>query len=132
MDFPPEDGRRYPRKGLATEWLLGLTVGNTIQIMHKEPARFRLPPPPLPSSIAVQMPLLMIGPGTGVAVFLAFCQYLLKEKLCNPESFLDVPRYLFFGCRILEKDSLYLDELKSYVREGILTELILCESQGQS
>ncbi|EYB98390.1 hypothetical protein Y032_0131g1595 [Ancylostoma ceylanicum] len=97
--------------------------------MHKEPARFRLPPPSIPSSDAARMPLLMIGPGTGVAVFLAFCQHLLNIKLNEPENFPTVKRYLYFGCRNLEKDSLYLDELKSYVREGILTELILCESR---
>ncbi|RCN23989.1 oxidoreductase NAD-binding domain protein [Ancylostoma caninum] len=129
MHFTAENGRRYARNGLATDWLLGLKVGDMIKIMHKETARFRLPPPSLPSSDAARMPLLMVGPGTGVAVFLAFCQHLLNIKLNNPENCLDVPRYLYFGCRNLEKDSLYLDELKSYVREGILTELILCESR---
>ncbi|KAK5980782.1 Methionine synthase reductase [Trichostrongylus colubriformis] len=130
MNFTVEDGRRYPRKGLATEFLLGLKVDDTVQIMHKEPARFRLPPPPQPSSCAKDMPLIMVGPGSGVSVFLAFCQHLLNVKLSDPESFPDVPRYLYFGCRKLEKDALYLDELKSYVREGILSELILCESRG--
>ncbi|KAJ1360129.1 FAD binding domain [Parelaphostrongylus tenuis] len=131
MSFSAEDGRRYERKGLATEWLLNLRVGDTVQIMRKEPARFRLPPPPLMPSSALQMPLLMVGPGTGVAVFLAFCQYLLNSKLNNPQNFPDVPRYLYFACRNLEKDALHIDEMKSYVREGILTELILCESCGQ-
>ncbi|XGW11664.1 hypothetical protein V3C99_012834 [Haemonchus contortus] len=130
MTFTAEDGRRYPRKGVATEYLLGLKVNDIVQIMHKEPARFRLPPPPLPSTCAKDMHLLMVGPGTGVAVFLAFCQHLLNMKLSDPGNFPDVPRYLYFGCRNMEKDALYLDELKSYVREGILTELILCESQG--
>uniref|UniRef100_A0A0K0DGC8 Methionine synthase reductase n=1 Tax=Angiostrongylus cantonensis TaxID=6313 RepID=A0A0K0DGC8_ANGCA len=131
MTFTAEDGRRYERKGLATEWLLSLRVGDTVQIMRKEPARFRLPPPPLQPSCALQMPLLMIGPGTGVSVFLCFCQYLLNSKLNDPQNFPDVPRYLYFGCRNLEKDALYIDEMKSYVREGILTELILCESRGE-
>ncbi|RCN26311.1 hypothetical protein ANCCAN_27963, partial [Ancylostoma caninum] len=114
MHFTAENGRRYARNGLATDWLLGLKVGDMIKIMHKEPARFRLPPPSLPSSDAARMPLLMVGPGTGVAVFLAFCHHLLNIKLNNPENFSDVPRYLYFGCRNLEKDSLYLDELKSH------------------
>lgn len=130
MSFTAEDGRRYPRKGLATDWLLTLKVDDKIQIMHKEPARFRLPPPPLPSTCAKDMPLLMVGPGTGVAVFLAFCQHLLNLKLSDAKNFPDVPRYLYFGCRNLDRDALYIDELKSYVREGILKELILCESQG--
>ena len=62
----------------------------------------------------------------------------------NPENFPKIPRYLYFGCRNFEKDYiyrllcflflsfLYRDELESYVREGILTELIACESQGTS
>uniref|UniRef100_A0A1I7XU96 Methionine synthase reductase n=1 Tax=Heterorhabditis bacteriophora TaxID=37862 RepID=A0A1I7XU96_HETBA len=121
---------RYPRKGLASEWLSNLHVGDKIQMMRKEPARFRLPPPPAPPSSASQIPLLMVGPGTGVAVFLAFCQHLLKNKLFEPKNFPIVPRYLFFGCRNLEKDALYKDELESYVREGVLTELVFCESRG--
>ncbi|KJH50702.1 flavodoxin [Dictyocaulus viviparus] len=131
LTFTAEDGRRYERKGLATEWLLSLRVGDKIQILLKEPTRFRFPPP-LPSHSCVSLvPILMVGPGTGVAVFLAFCQYLLNCKLNNPQEFFNVPRYLYFGCRNLDKDALYLDEMKSYVRDGILTELIICESQGE-
>lgn len=32
LDFPAEDGRRYIRKGLATDWLLSLKVGDVVQV----------------------------------------------------------------------------------------------------
>ncbi|CAI4225782.1 unnamed protein product [Auanema sp. JU1783] len=132
MTFTAEEGRCYERQGVATEWLNTLKVGDRIQIMGKEPARFRLPPPPLEASSVASMPILMIGPGTGVAVFLSFCQHLLQLKLSDPEHFPNVPRYLYFGCRHLNKDFIYKEEIESYVREGILSQLIICESQGAS
>ncbi|CAD6195798.1 unnamed protein product [Caenorhabditis auriculariae] len=130
MTFTAEEGRRYQRKGLATEWLQSLRVGDTVQVLGKEPARFRLPPPPASQAEALKMPLLMVGPGTGVAVFLSFCHFLLKAKLEDEANFpKGVTRILFFGCRDAKKDSLYFDELKTFLREGILSDLVVCESQ---
>ncbi|CAJ0578195.1 unnamed protein product, partial [Mesorhabditis spiculigera] len=128
MKFGVADGRRYERLGLATEWLNALRVGDQIQVMMKEPARFRFPVPPATVEAGLKMPLLMIGPGTGVSTFISFLDLLLHEKI-KIGSLPAVPRKLFFGCRNFEKDFIYKDLLESYVREGILDELIACESQ---
>ncbi|CAJ0570942.1 unnamed protein product, partial [Mesorhabditis spiculigera] len=128
MKFGVADGRRYERLGLATEWLNALRVGEQIQVMMKEPARFRFPVPPATVEAGLKMPLLMIGPGTGVSTFISFLDLLLHEKI-KSGSLPAVPRKLFFGCRNFEKDFIYKDLLESYVREAILDELIACESQ---
>jgi sulfite reductase (NADPH) flavoprotein alpha-component len=49
----------------------------------------------------------MIGPGTGVAAFRSFIQYLIK-------TFPSQPKVLVFGCRSETKDFYYKDEWKSY------------------
>ncbi|CAJ0962742.1 unnamed protein product, partial [Mesorhabditis belari] len=128
LDFADADGRRYKRLGLATEWLNLLRVNDKIQVIMKEPSRFRLPPPPLTWNDVSSMPLLMIGPGTGVSTFLSFMDKILHEKLTNGQLE-TVPRLLFFGCRTFEKDYICKNELESYVREGIIDELITCQSQ---
>jgi len=128
LHFPADDGRRYARDGLCSQWLSGLTIGDNVKVMLKEPARFRLPP--LSVSLPVKsmdIPLLMIGPGAGIAPFLAFVQRILWEQ--GEEKKLSVTRWLLFGCRRLDVDYIYRDEMEGYKREGLLTELTICESQ---
>ncbi|KAK7206977.1 NADPH cytochrome P450 oxidoreductase [Myxozyma melibiosi] len=56
-------------------------------------------------------PILMIGPGTGVAPFRAFVQ----EKAAQVKSGADIGKMLlFFGCRRADEDFIYQDEWKEY------------------
>uniref|UniRef100_A0A1I7TA95 Methionine synthase reductase n=1 Tax=Caenorhabditis tropicalis TaxID=1561998 RepID=A0A1I7TA95_9PELO len=111
MEFPATEGRRHSRKGLATDWLNSLRIGDTVEVMGKEPARFRLPPLGMEKNEAGSMPLLM------------------KLKKDSLSEFSEVPRILFFGCRDMAVDAIYMNELESFVAEGILTDLIICESE---
>ena len=60
-------------------------------------------------------PRIMIGPGTGIAPFIGFLEYLetMKDKEVG-ES------YLFFGCRKRNHDFLYRKELERFVEETSL------------
>lgn len=58
-------------------------------------------------------PIIMIGPGTGVAPFIAFIQ----EREAKEASGENV---LFFGCRFENQDFLYGDELREYADKGLL------------
>jgi len=69
-------------------------------------------------------PLIMIGPGTGVAPFLGFLQH--REKLMEQQrlSPADVGEsWLFFGCRHQNRDFLYKVELERLHSSGVLTHL---------
>ncbi|KAF8928530.1 hypothetical protein BGZ58_009598 [Dissophora ornata] len=96
----------------------------------------------LPSDAA--KPVIMIGPGTGVAPFMGFLEHRaeqrkIKKRLANVGS---GPRrsledmfgemWLFFGCRDRKKDWLFREQMEEYKKEGVLTELQLAVSREEN
>ena len=58
----------------------------------------------MPSS--VETPMILIGPGTGVAPFMAFLAHREERMKMNPDLQYG-PIWLFYGCRSENKDFLY-------------------------
>ena len=69
-------------------------------------------------------PLIMVGPGTGIAPFRAF----LEERTAVGAT---GKNWLFFGDQRKATDFLYQDELEHYVSSGLLTRLDLAFSRDQ-
>ncbi|MDB5610334.1 MAG: NADPH--cytochrome reductase [Bradyrhizobium sp.] len=108
-------------KGICSNYLAGRRAGETIHATVRETkAGFRLPDD-------ASVPIIMIGPGTGLAPFRGFQQEraVLKAKGANLG-----PAMLFFGCRHPDQDFLYADELKAFAADGI-TELHTAFSRGE-
>src|SRR5205085_2200677 len=109
----PAISGRGTYKGVCSNYLAGRRVGDTIHATIRETkAGFRLP-----DDAAV--PIIMIGPGTGLAPFRGFLQERAARKAQGATL---GPALLFFGCRHPEQDYLYADELKGFAAGGI-TEL---------
>jgi cytochrome P450/NADPH-cytochrome P450 reductase len=106
----PANSGRGIYKGICSNYLAGRRTGETIHATVRETkAGFRLPDDP-------SVPIIMVGPGTGLAPFRGFLQEraALKAKGASLG-----PAMLFFGCRHPGQDYLYADELKAFAADGI-------------
>jgi cytochrome P450 / NADPH-cytochrome P450 reductase len=100
-------------KGICSNYLAGRRAGETIHATVRETkAGFRLPDD-------ASVPIIMIGPGTGLAPFRGFLQ---ERAALRAKGVSLGPAMLFFGCRHPDQDYLYADELKAFAGDGI-TEL---------
>ena len=90
-------------KGVCSNYLASRRAGETIHATVRETkAGFRLPED-------ASIPIIMIGPGTGLAPFRGFLQQRAALKARGTTL---GPSMLFFGCRHPDQDFLYAEELK--------------------
>jgi len=111
-------------RGLCTSFLTTLQPKDKICVSVR-PSSFRLPSAvKLPAT-----PIIMVGPGTGVAPFKGFLQEFAFLKKQEPN--VEVDCHLYFGCKNAHKDYIYEDELQASLKEGVLKSLSLAFSRDQ-
>ncbi|MBI2517812.1 MAG: sulfite reductase subunit alpha [Opitutae bacterium] len=110
-------GRR--RKGACSTFLAerALPAGRARVFVHHNNG-FRLP-------ADGNTPVIMVGPGTGIAPFRAF---LAERRATGAKG----KNWLFFGDQRASTDFLYRDELHDLQRAGVLTRLDLAWSRDQT
>lgn len=109
VDAPASSGRGI-YKGVCSNYLASRRPGDIVHaIIRETKAGFRLPD-------NAATPIIMVGPGTGLAPFRGFLQERAAMKASGKSL---GPSMLFFGCRHPEQDFLYADELKGYAEQGI-------------
>ncbi|MEH7297437.1 MULTISPECIES: bifunctional cytochrome P450/NADPH--P450 reductase [Bacillus] len=98
--------------GVASNYLCGLQEGDEVAcFLHEAQAGFELPASP-------EIPMIMIGPGTGIAPFRGFIQ--AREAWQNEGKPLG-EAHLYFGCRHPHEDDLYYDEMQLAEQKGVVT-----------
>jgi sulfite reductase (NADPH) flavoprotein alpha-component len=104
------------RLGVASTFLaVRVKPGDAIRIYVQKAQHFALPADP-------NKPIIMIGPGTGLAPFRAFLQ---ERQATNAPG----PNWLYFGHQRSDYDFFYEDELKEMRKSGLLTRLTLAWSR---
>lgn len=108
--------------GLCSGYLSSLSKGDMVRVFVRD-STFRLPKQP-------ERPVIMIGPGTGIAPMRA----ILQERSHERKSIGDVqgPNILYFGCKNRSLDYIYRDELEAFSDEGTITELHVAFSREQA
>ncbi|ELY4156596.1 NADPH-dependent assimilatory sulfite reductase flavoprotein subunit [Cronobacter turicensis] len=107
-----------PRAGGASSYLADrLEEDGEVRVFIEHNDNFRLPATP-------ETPVIMIGPGTGIAPFRAFMQQREADGAIGKN-------WLFFGNPHFTEDFLYQVEWQRYVKEGLLTRIDLAWSRDQ-
>ncbi len=106
------------RKGVASTFFADrCSCGSTVGVYVQKSAHFHLPEDN-------EKPVIMVGPGTGIAPFRAF----LEERKAREAK---GNNWLFFGDQKQSCDYLYEEELCGYQSSGLLTKLSLAFSRDQ-
>jgi sulfite reductase (NADPH) flavoprotein alpha-component len=104
------------RLGLASTFLAErIQPGDAVKVYVQKAHGFALPQDP-------KVPIIMIGPGTGIAPFRAF---LLDRKATGAPG----KNWLFFGHQRSSSDFFYADELNAMKISGLLTRMSLAWSR---
>ncbi|MGE8408621.1 MAG: sulfite reductase subunit alpha [Pseudomonas sp.] len=105
------------RGGVCSTFLADRAVEDGVRIFLQPSTHFRTPKDPT-------TPLIMIGPGTGIAPFRAF----LQERQAQGGG---GKNWLFFGEQRAQSDFYYQDELRAWQDSGLLTRLDTAFSRDQ-
>lgn len=114
LEYELNHGMRY---GVASSWLCSrLEPGQTVPVYIQSNHHFRLPEDS-------NVPVIMIGAGTGIAPYRAFLHQLESDNKKNS------PTWLFFGERNFRTDFLYQTEWQQWLRTGYLDRISLAFSR---
>ncbi|MGW1951408.1 molybdopterin-dependent oxidoreductase [Streptomyces sp. NPDC001920] len=112
-----ENLRGRPRGGVCSLFLADADAGTEVPVFVQRSPHFR---PPADAST----PMVMVGPGTGVAPFLGFLQ---ERRALGHRA----PNWLFFGEQHRASDFYYEKELTGLLDEGTLARLDTAFSRDQ-
>src|SRR4029077_15579947 len=105
------------RQGVCSSFLAERADGVPVPVFPSVAKHFHLPKDP-------DVPIIMVGPGTGVAPFRA---YLQERKATGARG----KNWLFFGSQRQRCDFAYGEEFEAFQKEGLLTRLNCAWSRDQ-
>ncbi|MEE9398482.1 MAG: assimilatory sulfite reductase (NADPH) flavoprotein subunit [Methylococcales bacterium] len=107
------------REGVCSTFLAGrVDIGETLSVYVQQNKNFRMPE-------NSDVPIIMVGPGTGLAPFRAF----LEERQATGAK---GKNWLYFGDQHRKSDYLYASDWDQMLTDGVLTKLDLAFSRDQA
>lgn len=107
------------RQGVCSSFLADrVPPGERVPVFVHSSPNFRPPSNP-------QSPMIMVGPGTGIAPFRGF---LHERRACGAAG----KNWLLFGDQKSSVDFLYREEMEAFVRDGLLSRLDTAFSRDQA
>lgn len=98
-------------RGVASTWLRGLAPGAVVA------AAIRTPNPAFAPDADPARPMILVGPGTGIAPFRGFLEERAAQKAAGETV---AASHLYYGCRHPEHDWLYRDDVARWQAEGVV------------
>ena len=118
VDVVKYESRGRVRKGVASTFLAERAEKAPVPVYPSSAKHFHMPEDP-------NTPLIMVGPGTGIAPFRAFLQ---ERQAIGAKG----KNWLFFGAQREKCDFAYEEDWEKYSRNGILTKLDCAWSRDQA
>jgi sulfite reductase alpha subunit-like flavoprotein len=106
--------------GVCSNYLETAAVGSVVRCDLRA-SNFKLP-------ADASKPVILVGPGTGLAPMRAFLQ---ERRFQQQQGQVLGECALYFGCRRRDEDYIYRDELHEYSQDGTITQLITAFSREQ-
>ncbi len=116
--YPGLSDSKKHRKGLCSTFMADRAAQESVPIFIQPNKHFHVPE-------KGDLPLIMVGPGTGIAPFRGF----LQERQARGDQ---GKNWLFFGEQHAATDFYSQNELFQFQKDGVLTELSLAFSRDQS
>jgi len=114
-----DDGTEF--KGVCSNHLAETNESGKVRVFSRD-STFRLP-------ADASKPIIMIGPGTGIAPMRALLQERAHQK--KKQKLKVGENVLYFGCKKRELDFIYADELEAFKKAKTLTKMHLAFSREQ-
>ncbi|CAH1168649.1 unnamed protein product [Phyllotreta striolata] len=120
--YKTKDGEGEVHYGVCSNYLQDVPIDSEVLMFVRSAPGFYLPNDS-------NIPVILVGPGTGIAPFRAFWQHRFALSVKNKQNFGKM--WLFFGCRTRDVD-LYNEEKGEMRKKGILDRVFLALSRERN
>ncbi|XP_076182998.1 nitric oxide synthase isoform X1 [Ptiloglossa arizonensis] len=123
VQYKTQGGSGQDHYGVCSNYLCDVSDGEPLYVFVRSAPNFYMP-------TISKAPMILVGPGTGIAPFRGFWHHRLAEMRRHSE-FIDVGYgkvWLFFGCRQRNLD-LYRQEKEEMIKAGVLDKVFLALSR---
>nr|CAD7258266.1 unnamed protein product [Timema shepardi] len=124
VNYKTQGGKGPTHYGVCSNFLQDFPPGQNIHLFVRSAHNFSLP-------LSRTLPVIMVGPGTGIAPFRGFWQHKMAHAQASGGTGTIGHMWLFFGCQRRTMD-LYHEEKEIMTSRGVLDKVFLALSREPS